>query len=62
MNTADATVTVTDRAGNPATVSITFPAVARGNQTLTGFAYSSATVTYGDDAPTVTAPTGVQTT
>ena len=27
-NTADATVTVTDRAGNPATVSITFPAVA----------------------------------
>ena len=61
-NTADATVTVTDRAGNPATVSITFPAVARGTQTLTGFAYSSATVTYGDTAPTVTAPSGVQTT
>ena len=61
-NTASATVTVTDRAGNPATVSITFPAVAKGNQTLTGFAYSSATVTYGDTAPTVTAPTGVQTT
>ena len=61
-NTASATVTVTDRAGNPATVSITFPAVARGNQTLTGFAYSSATVTYGDTAPAVTAPNGVQTT
>ena len=61
-NTADATVTVTDRAGNPATVSIAFPSVARGNQTLTGFAYSSATVTYGDTAPSVTAPTGVQTT
>ena len=61
-NTADATVTVTDIAGNPATVSIAFPAVARGNQTLTGFAYSSATVTYGDTAPTVTAPSGVQTT
>ena len=61
-NTASATVTVTDRAGNPATVPITFPAVARGNQTLTGFAYSPATVTYGDTAPTVTAPTGVQTT
>ena len=61
-NTASATVTVTDRAGNPATVSITFPAVAKGNQTLTGFAYSSASVTYGDTAPSVTAPTGVQTT
>ena len=61
-NTARATVTVTDIAGNPATVSIAFPAVARGNQTLTGFAYSSASVTYGDTAPTVTPPTGVQTT
>ena len=61
-NTADATVTVTDTAGNPATVPITFPSVARGNQTLTGFAYSSAMVTYGDTAPTVTAPSGVQTT
>ena len=61
-NTADATVTVTDIAGNPATVSIAFPAVAKGNQTLTGFAYSSVTVTYGATAPTVTAPSGVQTT
>ena len=61
-NTAAATVTVTDIAGNPATVSIAFPAVAKGNQTLTGFAYSSAMVTYGDTAPTVTAPSGVQTT
>ena len=61
-NTASATVTVTDTAGNPATVSITFPAVAKGNQTLTGFAYSPATVTYGDTAPAVTAPGGVQTT
>ena len=61
-NTADATVTVTDTAGNTATVDITFPAVAKGNQTLTGFAYSPATVTYGDTAPAVTAPGGVQTT
>ena len=61
-NTAGATVTVTDTAGNTATVSITFPAVAKGDQTLTGFAYSPATVTYGDTAPTVTPPTGVQTT
>ena len=61
-NTADATVTVTDTAGNTATVSIAFPAVAKGDQTLTGFAYSPATVTYGDTAPAVTAPGGVQTT
>ena len=55
-------MTVTDTAGNPATVSIAFPAVARGDQTLTGFAYSAATVTYGATPPTVTAPGGVQTT
>ena len=61
-NTADATVTVTDTAGNTATVDIAFPAVAKGDQTLTGFAYSPATVTYGDTAPAVTAPSGVQTT
>ena len=61
-NTADATVTVTDTAGNTATVDITFPAVAKGDQTLTGFAYSSATVTYGDTVPAVTAPGGVRTT
>ena len=61
-NTADATVTVTDTAGNTVDVPIAFPAVAKGDQTLTGFAYSPATVTYGDTAPAVTAPDGVQTT
>ena len=61
-NTASAAVTVKDTAGNPATVSITFPAVAKGNQTLAGFAYSSASVTFGGAAPAVTAPGGVQTT
>ena len=61
-NTTGATVTVTDTAGNPATASIAFPAVAKGDQTLTGFAYSPASVTYGDTAPAVTAPDGVQTT
>ena len=61
-NTADATVTVTDTAGNTDTVDITFPAVAKGDQTLTGFAYSPATVTYGDTAPALTAPGGVRTT
>ena len=55
---ADTTVTVTDAAGNPATVSLTFPAVSRGAQVLAGFGYSSAAVTYGGGVPTVTAPTG----
>ena len=59
---ANATVTVTDTAGNPDTVSISFPAVDKGDQTLTGFAYSPASVTFGDTAPAVTAPTGAQTT
>ena len=57
-DTADATVTVTDNAGNPAEVSVTFPAVAKGDQTLTGFAYGSDTVTFGSAAPAVTEPTG----
>ena len=61
-STADATVTVSDLAGNTAEVSITFPAVARGDQTLTGFGYSASSVAFGSTAPTVTAPTGVQTT
>ena len=59
--TAAVTVTATDSAGNPADVSITFPTVDKGDQTLTGFAYSADTVTFGDTAPTVTAPTRAQT-
>ena len=58
----DATVTVSDTAGNPATASLAFPAVAKGDQTLTGFAYGSASITFGDTAPAPTAPTGGQTT
>ena len=61
-NTADATVTVSDAAGNTAEASITFPAVVKGDQILTGFQYSASSVTFGSTAPTVTAPTGVQTT
>ena len=61
-NTADATVTVSDAAGNTAEVPITFPAVAKGDQTLTGFQYSASSVTFGSAAPTVTAPGGVETT
>ena len=59
-DTAEATVTVSDAAGNPATVTITFPAVAKGEQTLTGFAYSANTVTYGGTAPTLIAPSGAE--
>ena len=57
-NTASVTVTVTDTAGNPSEVSITFPAVVKGEQTLTGFEYSSSSITFGDTAPTLTAPNG----
>ena len=35
--------------------------LAKGAQTLTGFRYSAASVTFGSDAPTVTAPGGAQT-
>ena len=61
-STASATITASDTAGNTDTVDIAFPAVAKGDQALAGFAYSSSTVTYGDAVPTVTAPSGVETT
>ena len=60
--TTSATVTVSDEAGNPAEVSIAFPAVDKGDQTLSGFSYSASSATFGSAAPTVTAPSGVQTT
>ena len=60
-NTAAATVTVSDAAGNTDTVDITFPAVTKGDQTLSGFEYSASTATFGGAAPTVTAPTGAET-
>ena len=52
-----ATVTVTDRAGNSAEVSIDFPAVARGAQDLSAFAYTPASLNYNAAAPTLTPPT-----
>ncbi len=61
-STALARVTATDTAGNPATVDIAFPAVDKGDQTLAGFQYSTASVEYGAAAPTVTEPTGERTT
>ena len=60
-NAASATVTVSDAAGNTDPVPIEFPPVAKGDQTLTGFQYSSNTVMLESPAPTVTAPSGVQT-
>ena len=38
-------------------MALTFPAVAKGDQDLSGFAYSSPSVTFGATAPTLTAPT-----
>ena len=58
--TASATARVTDTAGNPADVSIAFPSVDKGAQVLSGFAYSADTVTYGDPAPALMAPTGAR--
>ena len=60
-STATAEVTVSDAAGNTAGVSITFPAVAKGEQALSGFQYGASSVKYGAAAPSVTAPTGART-
>ena len=57
-NPTTATITLTDTAGNAGETDLTFPAVGRGSQTLTGFAYSATTATVGQTAPTVTAPGG----
>ena len=57
---ATATVTGSDAAGNADTVDIAFPAVAKGEQTLSGFGYSASSVMFGEAAPTVTAPSGAQ--
>ena len=44
-------------------MSITFPAVDKGDQAVSGFQYSASSVTFGSNTiPTVTAPTGVLTT
>ena len=61
-NTTSVTVTVSDTAGNSATASVTFPAVDKGDQALSGFQYSASSVLFGSTIPSVTAPTGVLTT
>ena len=53
------TVVVTDRAGNLQEVSVIFPAVSKGLQSLTGFGYEPRRIVFGDPAPALTAPTGV---
>ena len=55
-------VTITDTAGNTSEASIAFPAVAKGDQDLAGFAYTPANVTFNAPVPTLTPPTGAQTT
>ena len=52
------TVVVTDKAGNLQEVVVTFPAVSKGQQSLTGFAYTPPSITFGDPPPALTAPTG----
>ena len=52
------TVVVTDKAGNLQEVVVNFPAVSKGHQSLTGFAYNPSSITFGDPAPALTAPTG----
>ena len=52
------TVVVTDKAGNLQEVVVNFPAVSKGYQSLTGFAYNPSSITFGDPAPALTAPTG----
>ena len=60
--TAPVTIRLTDTASNPGDVPITFPMVAIGSQTLSGFAYDPATVALNAPTPpTVTPPTGAQT-
>ena len=59
-----ATVTGTDAAGNNGTAPITFPAVAKGDQTLRGFSYDPQSVALGKtlSGDRVTPPSGARTT
>ena len=57
--TAAVTVTARDAAGNPATVNLTFPVVAKGAQDLSGFAYTPTHFIFGSVVPTLTPPSVV---
>ena len=56
----ETTIVATDAAGNIQEVAIAFPAVDKGTQTLTGFAYNPSVVTFGGAAPVLVEPTGAQ--
>ena len=60
-STQMATVTATDTADNPGTATITFPPVAKGDQTLEGFGYSASRIRYLDPAPALIQPAGART-
>ncbi len=53
-----ALIVITDRAGNASQEALQFPAVGKGAQTLSGFAYTPSSVTIGSPAPVVTPPSG----
>ena len=57
-----ATVSVADQAGNSSSVNISFPEVEKGDQVLSGFAYSASSASTAKPAPTVIPPSGVRTT
>ena len=54
---ATAAVTVTDGAGNPSSVTINFPRVIKGAQTLSGFGYGANSQNF-DGTPVLAAPAG----
>ena len=60
-STRQATVTIADNVGNTVAATITFPVVAKGEQTLTGFAYGASQITYNDSVPALTVPSGAVT-
>ena len=56
----EVTVTAAVTADYEVATAMTAVTVAQGAQTLSGFQYSSNTVTFGDTAPAVTMPSGAQ--
>ena len=56
-STQSAAVTITDYAGNPVAATITFPVVAKGDQTLVGFGYNAGQITFGVSIATLTPST-----
>ena len=59
---ATSVVRVTDSAGNSSEVTIAFPAIEKGDQDISDFAYSPASIRLGEPAPTVIPPRNVKTT